>query len=322
MSTKVYDAYRLPEGTDVLALPAQLKKAILPARLQADAQAVYECAIHNADRFSTHQDITRMPHGRRHAKSELDQLYRPEWPWFGAVQILAQHERDESPSSTFHDRHRFGVRLLRDPKDQRVLALVDMPAHIIRDAFTRFVVEQGWADWHYQNQSDKPEEIGDDEWNERCRSWDRTLFDAEGTEDAEIRIRIAPMLSHTTSPTVMGGVFGEEQAAIDLIEVRTPAQRLSRLLLDAAVNDAGPESGQDAIRIAIDARDTLRRAIGDRNRFWLEALAQMPDVGVDQLRMPREGDEPVITHPFDEEVLRSTASRIIASVDSGAGDES
>ncbi|WP_181273598.1 hypothetical protein [Brevibacterium oceani] len=319
MSTKVHDAFRLPADVDVLALPAQLSAAILPARLRADAQEIYDAAIHNADRFSAHRDITRMPRSRKRPTSDLTPLYSPEWPWISAIQILAQHERDESPSSTFHDRHRFGVRLVRDPEDHRVLALVDAPHSSIREAFEAFAVEHGWADWHYQNQTDQPEDVPDDEWDERRRSWDRALFDAEGTEDAEIRIRVAPMLSHTTSPTVMGGVFGDEQAAIDRIEVRTPAQRLSRLLLDAAVNDAGPENGQDAIRLAIDARDALRRAISDDHRAWLEALAQMPDVGVDQLRLPREGDEPVITHPFDEEALHSTASRIIASAASEAG---
>lgn len=40
MSTKIYDAYRLPVGTDPFEVVASLRAAILPARLRADARVL------------------------------------------------------------------------------------------------------------------------------------------------------------------------------------------------------------------------------------------------------------------------------------------
>lgn len=299
MSTKVYDAYRLPEHTDVLALPTQLSAAILPSRLRADAQAIYDCTIRNADRYSAHR--------------ELVPPYQPEWPWDGAIQILAQAERNKSRNSTFHDRHRFSVRLLRDPVDDRILALVDMPEPVIRDAFENFAAEHGWADWHYQNQSDRPREIPQTEWDERRQSWDRAFFNAQGTEDAELRIRVAPMLSYSTAPSVMG-IGDDEEAALASITPATTASRLFRLLLEARSTEHRGET-DDLIRAHFFDRDALVSAIRAEHPLWLELLEHMPAVTIDRLCQPNY-NEPVITHPFQENQLRSAANKLIASSDS------
>ncbi|QUL80634.1 hypothetical protein [Brevibacterium sp. SMBL_HHYL_HB1] len=303
MSTKIYDAYRLPVGTDPFEVVAPLRAAILPARLRADAQVLARTACQLADDYSLHGDRSRMPVRRR----DGSRLYTPQNPWVSAIRVLADQEADLSPSDTFHDAHRFSVSLLRDPADGRLLAKAFLGhSDEIREAFEAFCATQGWADWHYQDQTDWPEEVSELEWAQRRDSWDRTVGDSGVIADRCLNIDVRPS-GFSTSPSVLG-IGDDEEDAINAVTVSTPQVRLSRMLL--AVQKIA--DGEFSITDLLSASERIKNAVNEGSDGTAELLELMSSPSVDELQGRQSGgfDDGIRTHSISEETLAAVAARL------------
>lgn len=316
MSAKIYDAYRLPAGTDVFDVIAPLRAAILPTRLAADAQAICDRAVSLVDDYSLHRDVDRMP-AKRERSGESTTLYHPNLPWLSTIYILAEDERWESPSSTFHDEHRFSITLLRDPADGRLLAIAYMgSAEQIRTAFETFTREHGWSDWHYQSQTDRPEEISDEEWAERRKSWDRTLGDSAPVEKS-VSIDIVPSMSYGTSPTVLG-FTDEEDEAIETCTLPSPARRLERMLGNAIafVMSQDTSEKQDVLGTVMHGHRIAGRARKNSHDQFTALLSKMHDLTVEDLHTRSyKTDEAVLGHAISEIEIHDVAAQLIADTE-------
>lgn len=309
MSTKIYDAYRLPEGADPFAIVPALRAAILPARLRADAQVICDRAVQLADAYSL-WDNSGQPEGT----TRFGEGYRPLMPWTSAIKSLQADEARRDPGSMEHDYHRFALCLLRDPADGRLLAIAHCRATPISMAFAGFVAEQGWADWHYQDQTDYPEEIPSKEWEERGRSWDRALGHDTPVERG-LTITVEPPFSHSTSPTVLG-ITEQEKEAIASCIPDDPSRRLAGMLTDhvgrALSRTNSPELGDDQpfdFGVAIRALKIVRRARHMEHGGFQALLEKVDLVELESLRRP--ATDHVLTHRLTTADLDELATHLV-----------
>lgn len=309
MSTKIYDAYRLPEGADPFEIVPAVRAAILPARLRADAQSICDRAVQLADAYSLWENS-----GHPESVKRFGEGYRPLMPWTSAIESLQADEARRNPGSMDHDYHHFSLSLLRDPADGRLLAIAHCRATPISMAFAGFVAAQGWTDWHYQDQTDYPEEIPAGEWVERGRSWDRTLgYDAP--IERGLTITVAPPFSHSTSPTVMG-ITEQEKEAIASCIPNDPSRRLAGMLTDhvglALSRKTSPELGDDQpfdFGVAIRALKIVRRARHTEHAGFQALLEKVDLVELESFRRP--ATDHVLTHRLTTADLDELATHLV-----------
>ncbi len=136
---------------------------------------VIELAVKDLDQACMQQDGLRTVN---FISSALDKLYQAQ----KEVRNTGYRDPDVDMSLTltffpFEDQT-LGMAFAPNP---RILAMVEgLP---------------GWEDYHYQNQTDKPQEISEEDWEKRRRDWDVVLLDASGIPEREgFSIKVLPMI--------------------------------------------------------------------------------------------------------------------------------
>lgn len=157
MSTKIFDAYRMPRSVDLLHFQARLRELAMPVRRDMDAQQIIETA---ADRLA----VTQVAGVDAAPKSHTPN------PVFAAIAEWNKDQRDESPHSAFHDPHRLEVSFVAHGGWIGFKLFTSRPdyASVIAALTDEFDIEE----YHYQNQTDQPEGISDEAWSARGKFWD------------------------------------------------------------------------------------------------------------------------------------------------------
>lgn len=321
MSTKIYDAYKLPADTDLFSLPALLHESILPARLAAEAQAIALQATQLVDRYSLYKDVNRLP-CRPVLKGKPTPLYDPEWPWYSAIQILAERERNTAPSSVTHDSLRFELALVHDPVDDSLLAKAFTSDAAITQTFKDFAQAQGWSDWHYQDSADQPEDLSEAQWQQRRDSWDRALGPMQSFSHA-LMIDVKPPQRYGTAPQVLG-MGPEEEAALAAVVMPTAEQRLLAMYkelifaqLIKRMNSKRPRVKNPA-QAYFAAGSAIQRYRHHETSFFAQDLAKIRPISVETINN-HSGKEPVISHDLDESQMSEHAEILLADFEEVAG---
>lgn len=147
MSTKIYNAWELPEECDPFAIAGELAERTAKAMLDKAWENAISMAVHNLD---------------------MDALVLNEYdtPNEHAAPVRNMLDPDSVPS----------VRtwFIRSPENGRVYCVgADWGAGY--NVVQEFAKTHGWKDYHYQNQTDKPDDVSEEEWEERERHWDIML---------------------------------------------------------------------------------------------------------------------------------------------------
>lgn len=309
MSTKIFDAYRLPSTiTDPFEIVEPLRQDLLAARLHAEAQVVYRTAIDLIDRWCTHHDPERMRQRTKRDGTKVE-LWDPTWPWYSAIHQLKDDQQWEDPAHTWHDPFRCEVVLLRDPKDGRLLAKAFIADPLIREALEQHAATHEWEDWHYQNQTDQPEEVPEDQWRERLASWDR----AAGPNGSFATRSLSIRLDRTWTHAHVMGVGDEETAALAKIETISVATRLARILAAAVLKAEATEEENpgEVFSSYLRARSIVQTAREAEHPAWMEALDLIDEVTVEGLLEPRK--EPLVSHRLDEDTAARFARTLLGA---------
>lgn len=157
MSTKIYDAYRMPRSVDLFLFQTRLRELAMPVRRALDAREIIETA---ADRLA----VTRVAGVNAAPKSNTTN------PVFAAVAEWDNDQREESPHSAFHDPHRFEVSFVAHGDWIGFKLFTSRPDYMaVIEALTD---EFGIEEFYYQNQTEPPEDVDDEAWDARRKFWD------------------------------------------------------------------------------------------------------------------------------------------------------
>lgn len=293
MSTDIRNAWRLPVGADPFDEIAPLREAVVGIQLAEDAREIVGTAVRIVDELSLHRDPQRMILMRG------GQPASPLRPWRSAIEHLAYAESQESQAEWGTDRQRFEIQFVRDDADNRLCALRYAENPRIIAASDEVMRSRGWADWHYQNRSDKPEEVSEEEWEQRKKSWDRIL-DLSAPAEVGLGLSIKPRAKFGTTPSLTGLGPGESEA-IESVETPTREERLDKIIHRAQFDRIDSREGETDISelmSLVGAAEDARRALR-ATPVWDDLLAEVFDLDVEDLRSHHE--EPLVTHTLTEE---------------------
>lgn len=191
MSTKIYDAYRMPRSVDLLEFQTRLRELGMPMRHRLDAAETVESAalkLSDLDAFG-------------------DTSAKPLHPVSAAIREHRKEQRELSPFDSDHDPHRFevsfvphgewvGFKLFTSRRDY---------ASVVDALADEFAIEE----YHYQDQSDQPENVSDTDWMARSKFWDGAVGDDAWAQRGlsfalapDVNIHTVDVLEHSTSDMV------------------------------------------------------------------------------------------------------------------------
>lgn len=141
MSTKIYNAWELPEECDPFAIAGELAKRTAKAMLDKAWEDATFMAVYNLD-----------------------------------MDALVLNKYDAPVRNMLHPDSVPAVHtwFIRSPENGRVYC-VGADWGVGCSVAQEFAKTHGWKDYHYQNQTDKPDDVSEGEWEERKRHWDIML---------------------------------------------------------------------------------------------------------------------------------------------------
>ena len=158
MSTKIGHGRRLAADTDPFLFTERVREVMDPIRDVLDAILFAELAVTSVDSA----DFRSEP--------------RPSYPALDAFMKWDAEQSKIKRSDRRFDPHSFTVAFGLDPVTGRHLVLPLTDRREFRDAFDNMDEVE---DYSYQNWTDQPGEVSEEEWNERRGAWDRVLgYDA------------------------------------------------------------------------------------------------------------------------------------------------
>lgn len=244
MSTKIYHGYRLAEGVDLFAFLGTLRDTMDPVRDRLDAHALMAYALHavvKADRAGTP---------------------RPARPLMDALDAFDDRQRKTDPDSRGHDPHRFEVSFGRDPLTKRVLALLYTDAAEFTAAWEALPEVEPYGYW---NNTDRPDDVTDTEWDERREAWDRLGILDHPPIGRTISFSLRPSPSYDIGMMKMASSAGRNPDVEALLRSAAPTRSdLARAQAVDLLTAQARESGS----VAADHPHALVHAIID----WRRAL--------------------------------------------------
>lgn len=291
MSTKIYNAWRLPIDTDIFAEVSALREPVTEAQLSEDVREIVECATKIVDDFSLHGDRDLL------AETEDGGRADPARPWSSAVDVLRHTESVMSQAVVGTNRQRFEIQFMQDDRDGRIYALHYADNQAVIEAAESVMAERGWADWHYQDQTDKDEDVSDEEWAQRKDVWDHVLgFWAPA--DVGVGAIIKPEGKFGTTPDVIP-MFDSGRRAIDRAQTPSRELRLKALVKKSYLSGINLRA-HDSPFSALDQWDQTWENLGKSQRFE-ELLSRMEAVEVADFRQYRK--YPLISHALTKEMI-------------------
>jgi hypothetical protein len=156
VSTKIYNGYRLAPDTDLWEFTERLRSEGNPRRDALDLEVITAAAESVAARQATVD-------GKVTERSREAHLMGGYHAWDEAMRQLAE--------SRLGDPHQLDVTFIRDPETNRILALLYAGSKI-EEVFTG---QPEVTEYGYWDNTDQPEDVTDEEWEERRVTWDRCL---------------------------------------------------------------------------------------------------------------------------------------------------
>lgn len=161
MSTKIYTGFILAPGTDIFDLSKKAKDYFLPVLQKRLHEEYISSLVYQYDQayFSETAGSFKKSHGldENHVITVHD------------VRKVANKALDDYVKDTYNFQIRIGFGL--DKETGRMLGYFNGP----EEFFEEFLTFDGVAEYHYQNSSDGPDDISEEDWDARRKAWDRVL---------------------------------------------------------------------------------------------------------------------------------------------------
>ena len=155
MSTKIFHGYRLAEGTDIWEFTERLRRDGNVLRDELDMEVI--------ERFSEGVVNERRQKDQELPKTDEARLMLGYHGW---------HElMIELKDARIGDPHQLEVCFIKDPGTGRIMALLYAGSKM--EAFWESQPEV--EPWGYWNNTDQPEGVTEEEWEERRQAWERCL---------------------------------------------------------------------------------------------------------------------------------------------------
>lgn len=172
MSTKIYNAYRINKEIDILKL---LKKAKNIATEYISNDEQYLRIIHTTTMFKIAEEIKKNPKSKNYYSYTIDANKRNELDDIILIQILEKNtlSHDKLSFSTkldcsvFYDSDYWYIKFF--PNENIQYKIIDI-----------IEKELSLEDYHYQNQTDIPENIDPEEYEKRGEKWDELTEESDG----------------------------------------------------------------------------------------------------------------------------------------------
>lgn len=171
MSTKIFDAYRIKKSTDILNLLVKGKE--IAATIIANSADLLHL-IHANTTITALDAIKNNPEDRRAKRVvELNEINDIDLWWIETQLEKAEKDPQYNPldiyisCSIFYDRKYWYIKFYPNSKIQ--IQIVN-----------KLVEEFGLEDYHYQNQTDPPENVPYKTYEARANKWDQ-LIGTDGT---------------------------------------------------------------------------------------------------------------------------------------------
>lgn len=155
MSTKIYTGYRLAAGTDIWAFTEKLREQGNTLRNQLDLNAI--------ERFGEGAEVERVGQGEGAFPKREGFLMAGYLGWDKLMRDLGE--------SRLSDPHQLSATFIRDPKTDRILALLYAGAKMQHVFIDQPEVEY----FGYWNNTDPDSDCTEEEWAEREETWERCL---------------------------------------------------------------------------------------------------------------------------------------------------
>ncbi len=163
MSTKLHHGYRLAVGVDPFDFIATVRAHIDPVRDRADARILAERAVAIIDKAAVHGLVT-------HAGDDLASLMKT--PLTAAYVAYEYEQAKLRDIDRRHDPNRFELSFGRDPQTGRFGVLRFADEATLIDAFDAIPEVEEYGYW---NNTDRPDDVTEDQWDQRREFWDRVL---------------------------------------------------------------------------------------------------------------------------------------------------
>lgn len=291
MSTKVYNAWRLPLGADIFAETAALHDPVARTQLSEDVAEIATSAVKIIDDFTFHADIERL------VLVDDDTHADPTHPWSEAEYSLAYYESRRSQHLAGTNRQRFEIQFMKDDHDGRVYAIHYAENPKVIKTATSIMESRGWTDWHYQDQTDRDETIPQGEWNERRDVWDRLLGN-RAPMDIGVGAVVRPEGKFGTTPNVVP-LFDSGKKAIENARIPGRAARFEALAKPFFLSGISRDDMRDPVAVLDQWKETWEKmkASGQLRYF----ISQMNDIEVTDLRGFRK--DPFVSHELTPDML-------------------
>ena len=210
MSTKITHGFIAAPGTSPLDLARRLRTALDPIRDRLDSRLLAGLAVAAID--------SQLLAGEAVAKGALvDAMLK----WEGKQAELGENDRRRDP-------HRFEAAIGEDPETGllHVLAFTDREEYLA--ALTQDTLLTSYPYW---NNTDKPDDVTDQEWSERAEAWNRAW--PEGTAPAESMLMVTHRVRE--NPGMLRLMTDRSQLVLD--EAPSRAQRARRRIVARVAAD-------------------------------------------------------------------------------------
>lgn len=217
MSSKVYNGWVLKDTTleTGLAICKALRDACLP---KAQAAIAKEVAVELAVRADLKAN------GLEPEKDSIESLMDV-WKVLQAAKEVVLGKNIRKPQWDY------AFDLVLIPKDSDLLALVFMEND---PGYEQAMTDLGFQDYHYQNQTDKPKDISEEDWEQRRKDWhDCGLLQYEAPNT--LGFSFAVVNWNDLFNPVMDKALVEEQARL-----LDPEKRRKRVALEMASETLNP----------------------------------------------------------------------------------
>jgi hypothetical protein len=168
MSTKIYSGYILDEGMNPFEMiPALQKKFKAPIQ-----KKIYGFYFHHLFRLydlMTYND-GEVAHLLDDIAAKHQDQYLPEKRNVPFVSLMARAEAEARVKMEAYD-YQVEILFAQDPETKRYLTYF-MGSREMEDKFRKM---KGVSDYCYYNNTDEPEDVSEEDWQERGRAWDRTV---------------------------------------------------------------------------------------------------------------------------------------------------
>lgn len=159
MSTKIYDAWLLPRGIDLLDLSRDLDKQVSARVVELETEAVGRAALKQIDLFW-------LAKNSRRAVPDM-----PVSPAFAAS--VKANEARRSSSSSSESPYQFEAVFLDDPATGQIGAKLFFNGSMYHTAVNKIADKWAWTEYDYWDNTDRPDGMTESAWNERLEFWRR-----------------------------------------------------------------------------------------------------------------------------------------------------